>query len=718
MSVTKSCSVVLTAILVCAMLTGSQTPSVQEGRSECPILVEHAREIEEYKPIARKIIDFFLSGDMRGRTYKNLNNFVDNYGPRMLGSSGLRRAVTHVYRGLRRHNFSNVRMEPVNIPVWVRGTESATLLKPRLQRLSMVGLGDSVGTPDGPIRAETIVVRSFKELEALGDKASGKIVVFNQEFISYDDSVSYRLNGAIAAAKAGGVAALIRSVTNHSLLTPHTGLMYYQKGVPKIPGACLATEHADLLHRLYRRGKKLVIQLQMGAHTIQNKTSNNVVADLPGTSLSDKVVLISAHIDSWDIGQGAVDDGGGLMIAWGALVGLKRLGLRPRRTLRVAMFTGEEFGTLGSNQYYRDHADELRDFVFALESDEGVFSPRGLGFTGSERAQCILRHVLQHYESAYFLVALNSNRIVPSVGQYDSDIVLVALTSKRSVPSIKHYDSDIVLVALTSKRSMPSIRHYESDIVLVALTSKRSVPSIRHNDSDIVLVALTSKRSVPSIRHYDSDIVLVALTSKRSVPSIRHYESDNVLVALTSKRSVPSIRHYDSDIVLVVLTSKRIVPSIKHYDSDIVLVALTSKRSVPSIRHYESDIVLVALTSKRSVPSIRHYESDNILVDLQADDTIERHSVGGPYAWRPRPGRTRCPRRSLSLPADTQPAVFHSSPHLCGQYRRAGHGRAGSSCSLLGCARLCSGRPLLRGASRHYDQGGARNVEALRRQGH
>ncbi|CAG2069125.1 unnamed protein product, partial [Timema podura] len=109
--------------------------------------------------------------------------------------------------------------------------------------------------------------------------------------------------------------------------------MYYQKGVPKIPGACLATEHADLLYRLYRRGKKLVIQLQMGAHTIQNKTSNNVVADLPGSSLPDKVVLISAHIDSWDIGQGAVDDGGGLMIAWGALVGLKRLGLRPRRTL-------------------------------------------------------------------------------------------------------------------------------------------------------------------------------------------------------------------------------------------------------------------------------------------------------------------------------------------------------------------------------------------------
>nr|CAD7455159.1 unnamed protein product [Timema tahoe] len=357
MSVIKFVNVALTAILVCAMLTGSQIPSIQEGQSECPILVEHAKEIEKYKPIARKIIDFFLSGDMRGRTYKNLNNFVDNYGPRMLGSSGLRRAITHVYRGLKRHNFSNVRMEPVNMPVWVRGTESATLLKPRLQRLSMVGLGDSVGTPDGPIRAETIVVRSFKELEALGDK---DCCVQPR----YDDSVLYRLNGAVAAAKAGGVAALIRSVTNHSLLTPHTGLMYYQKGVPKIPGACLATEHADLLHRLYRRGegttptslhhslaslhhscglivhvelsagKKLVIQLQMGAHTIQNKTSNNVVADLPGTSLPDKVVLISAHIDSWDIGQGAVDDGGGLMIAWGALVGLKRLGLRPRRTLR------------------------------------------------------------------------------------------------------------------------------------------------------------------------------------------------------------------------------------------------------------------------------------------------------------------------------------------------------------------------------------------------
>nr|CAD7445593.1 unnamed protein product [Timema bartmani] len=120
MSVIKFVNVALTAILVCAMLTGSQIPSIQEGQSECPILVEHAKEIEKYKPIARKIIDFFLSGDMRGRTYKNLNNFVDNYGPRMLGSSGLRRAITHVYRGLKRHNFSNVRMEPVNIPVWVR----------------------------------------------------------------------------------------------------------------------------------------------------------------------------------------------------------------------------------------------------------------------------------------------------------------------------------------------------------------------------------------------------------------------------------------------------------------------------------------------------------------------------------------------------------------------------------------------------------------------
>nr|CAD7445592.1 unnamed protein product [Timema bartmani] len=483
MSVIKFVNVALTAILVCAMLTGSQIPSIQEGQSECPILVEHAKEIEKYKPIARKIIDFFLSGDMRGRTYKNLNNFVDNYGPRMLGSSGLRRAITHVYRGLKRHNFSNVRMEPVNIPVWVRGTESATLLKPRLQRLSMVGLGDSVGTPDGPIRAETIVVRSFKELEALGDKASGRIVVFNQEFISYDDSVLYRLNGAVAAAKAGGVAALIRSVTNHSLLTPHTGLMYYQKGVPKIPGACLATEHADLLHRLYRRGegttptslhhslaslhhscgfivhvelsagKKLVIQLQMGAHTIQNKTSNNVVADLPGTSLPDKVVLISAHIDSWDIGQGAVDDGGGLMIAWGALVGLKRLGLRPRRTLRVAMFTGEEFGTLGSNQYYRDHAAELRDFVFALESDEGVFSPRGLGFTGSERAQCILRHVLQ------LMTPLNATAVeIPMLGGPDLDVLVAQgvpsaclLTRNQQYFTVHHTSADSIAVLDTAE---------------------------------------------------------------------------------------------------------------------------------------------------------------------------------------------------------------------------------------------------------------------------
>jgi carboxypeptidase Q len=344
----------------------------------------------EYGAVADSIIDAALSDSA---AYERLAVLVDRFGPRFSGTENLERALDWILDAMRADGLENVRGEPVMVPRWVRGEESATLVEPRMRALPMLGLGGSVGTPPEGITADVLVVGSWEELEQRADEAVGRIVLFNVPFTNYGETVQYRGGGAIAAARAGAVAALLRSVTPHSLQSPHTGAMRYAEGVPRIPFAAVTVEDAAMMQRMVDRGERVVVRLTMGARSLPDVESRNVVAELVGREFPNEVVVLGGHIDSWDVGQGAMDDGGGSVAAWEAVRLLHRLGLRPRRTVRVVLWTNEENGLRGALGYRDAHATELDDHVLAIESDAGVFKPLGFGFGGSDDAYAIVRDI-------------------------------------------------------------------------------------------------------------------------------------------------------------------------------------------------------------------------------------------------------------------------------------------------------------------------------------
>ena len=244
--------------------------------------------------------------------------------------------------------------------------------------------------PEG-VTAEVAVVSTFEELAALGAGARGKIVLFDHAMrageppgASYGHALPFRREGASRAAKLGAVAVLVRSLTARSLGAPHTGAMKYaDDGSPRIPAAALSVEDAELVARLARLGP-VRIHLALGAETHPNAPSANVIAELRGRERPDEVVVISAHLDSWDVGQGAQDDGAGCAIVMESLATLRRLGLRPRRTIRVVLYTNEENGGAGANGYAAAHAAELPRHVAAFEVDSGAGAPRGFSTDGPQ----------------------------------------------------------------------------------------------------------------------------------------------------------------------------------------------------------------------------------------------------------------------------------------------------------------------------------------------
>jgi len=257
----------------------------------------------------------------------------------------------------------------------------------------MLGLGGSIATPRGGIEAEVMVVTDFEELARRATEARGKIVLFDPPWRNYGYNVRFRRDGAVAAARAGAVASLIRSAASYSMRTPHTGAMAYDSTVRRIPHAAISVEDAAMLRRMIERGDRPVVRLQMSAQTLPDSPSRNVVAELVGRERPDEIVVMGGHIDSWDVGTGAMDDGGGVVAAWEAIRLLQRLGLRPRRTIRVVGWTNEENGLRGGLGYRDQHEAELANHVLAIESDGGVFRPLGFGFSGSDSALAIVRAV-------------------------------------------------------------------------------------------------------------------------------------------------------------------------------------------------------------------------------------------------------------------------------------------------------------------------------------
>jgi carboxypeptidase Q len=327
--------------------------------------------------------------------YRRLGELVDRFGHRLAGSASLEAAIDWVLGEMRQDGLDNVRGEPVTVTNWVRGRESVDLVSPRRMPLRMLGLGGSVGTRDEGITAPVLVVASFDELERRKADARGRIVLFDAPFTDYGETRHYRTDGPTAAARAGAVATLIRSVAPFSIRSPHTGRLSYDSTAPRIPAAALSNEDAMMLHRMQDRGDTVVVTLRMQARQLPDAQSRNVVAEVVGRERPDEVVVLGGHIDSWDVGQGAMDDGGGSVAAWEAVRLIRQLGLRPRRTVRVVLWTNEENGVDGGNAYLARHRADLSRHVAAMESDGGVFTPRGVLFAGSDKAVGVLRQVGQ-----------------------------------------------------------------------------------------------------------------------------------------------------------------------------------------------------------------------------------------------------------------------------------------------------------------------------------
>lgn len=368
-----------------------------------------------------------------GVAYGRLSELTDAVGPRLSGTAGAAAAVQWALKrfaedGLEAH------LEKVSVNHWERGEEQAELLaspSAAAARLAVTALGGSVGTPDGGLTAEVVEVGSFDELRALGQRARGKIVLFQHTMSTpagYGEFAVFRHRGASEAAQMGAAAALVRSLATASFRSPHTGAMTYAAGIPKIPPAAVSTEDAELLHRLLARGP-VRVRLVLGCKQFPAAESANVVAEVRGRERPEEVVLLGAHLDSWDLAQGAVDDGAGVAVVMEAGRLLARLKTKPRRTVRVVLFMNEENGLDGAKAYAKAHEAEGSRHVAALEADSGAGRPLGVALRAGEGAAALIAPWLSP------LAALDAAQIVEG-GEGGADLsplsfALVPIVSVR-----------------------------------------------------------------------------------------------------------------------------------------------------------------------------------------------------------------------------------------------------------------------------------------------
>ncbi len=339
---------------------------------------------------ASRILDLELR---EGRGYAKLSWLCDRIGHRLSGSTALERAVQWTAEEMKRDGLENVRTEPVMVPHWVRGTGSGRIVAPVEHDLPLLALGMSEPTPPEGITADLIEVSSLDELTAAGEKAKGKIVLFNKKIYpnggddrGYGAGATLRYNGPSAAARQGAVGMLIRSLATADFRLPHTGGTGYDEGAPRIPAAAITPEDAELIHRLLAAGETVRVTYTLTCKTLPDAPSANVIGEIRGREKPEEVVVIGGHLDSWDVGAGAHDDGAGVAIVMEAARVLETLGLRPRRTIRVVLFTNEENGLRGGKAYAEAHESELPRHVAAIESDGGGFRPLGIGVSAGPGA--------------------------------------------------------------------------------------------------------------------------------------------------------------------------------------------------------------------------------------------------------------------------------------------------------------------------------------------
>lgn len=347
-----------------------------------------------------------LASDYALRQTAHLSN---NIGPRLTGSAQAEKAVEYVADEMRKLGLE-VRLQKLTVPHWVRGVETGELTefpgmaRGTAQKIVLTALGGSVATPETGLTAEIVVANSFAELEAIGRKAvEGKIVLFNNKFDrelaaagfggqAYGQAVAYRGGGAIAAARLGAVGVLVRSAGGSQNRLAHTGAMRYDENVPKIPAAAVSSEDADTIAYLAASGP-VRARVVLTPRTLPEATSYNVIADLKGSERPDEIVIVSGHLDSWDLGTGALDDATGIALSMQVPYLLKQLKLKPKRTIRFIAYMNEENGLAGGNGYIREEEPNIAKHFAAIESDLGASHPLGILFTGKPEVAAFLQPI-------------------------------------------------------------------------------------------------------------------------------------------------------------------------------------------------------------------------------------------------------------------------------------------------------------------------------------
>lgn len=384
--------------------------------------------LDPYKGNAQKLM---AAAQADTFAWDRLAEITDTYGQRLSGSDNLNRAIAWAQEAMKKDGLENVHTERVMIPRWIRGAESLEITNPPLHNVPLLGLGGSIATPAAGVEAEVMIVANGDELTNRAAEAKGKIVLFNVPFTNYGQTVQYRSGGASMAAKVGAVAALVRAVGPMGLRTPHTGGMNYAEGVDKIPTAAIPAEDANRVQRLINRGIKVRMRLKMEARIEPDVESFNVVGEIKGSEKPDEIVLVGGHFDSWDPGMGASDDAVGCVVTWEAARLMKKLNIRPKRTVRVVLFTNEENGTRGGNGYRDAHMAEAAKHVLSVESDDGVFAPSRLSFTGSDAARKTMSEIMS------LVMPLGFPELTPGGGGAD----IGPISAAGKVPMLA-YDGD------------------------------------------------------------------------------------------------------------------------------------------------------------------------------------------------------------------------------------------------------------------------------------
>jgi carboxypeptidase Q len=393
-------------ISIVALPCAAQEDSPSPTPSPPPYSAQTLSELKQLQEAA-------LKSDYAYRQVAHLSN---NIGARLTGSAQAQKAVDYVAAELKAIGLE-VQLEKVIVPHWVRGEETAALVEwPGMadntsQKIVLTALGASVATPADGLTAEVVVVRDFDELEALGrDKVAGKIVLFNYHFDkqmaaqsrageAYGQAVKYRAEAPSAAGRLGAVAALIRSVGGAEYRLPHTGQTDYAKDAPKIPAGAVTAEDADLMAALAPQGT-LRMRLVLTPQQLPDAVSYNVIGDLKGSEHPEQIVIVSGHLDSWDLGTGAIDDGAGVAVSMEAANLIQKLHLKPKRTIRVIAWMNEENGLMGGKTYTKNHEKEIANHFAAMETDGGAGHPLGINYATKPEAKWFFDAVAEILQSS------------------------------------------------------------------------------------------------------------------------------------------------------------------------------------------------------------------------------------------------------------------------------------------------------------------------------